>query len=97
MFACNSDDPTACLYPFALGQGMLIGDELAHVVQRSKVVLVMMAYGEPAREFKVSRLMVLFGLSAFVVSEAQGARGRTPLWWPISRYRHPQPWPLKLQ
>ena len=53
-------------------QGMVVGDELTAFIRRSRAVLVMLAFGEPIREFKISRLMVLFAISAFVVSEAQG-------------------------
>lgn len=51
---------------------MVVGDELTAFIRRSRVVLALLAYGEPIREFKISRLMVLFAMSAFVVSEAQG-------------------------
>jgi hypothetical protein len=53
-------------------QGMVVGDELTAFIRRSRAVLVLLAFGEPIREFKISRLMVLFAMSAFVVSEAQG-------------------------
>jgi len=53
---------------------LAFGERLRTLVQRSRIVLNLRSFGN-ADEFKMSRLMLMFANSAFVLSEDMGVEG----------------------